>query len=91
MGTRTETKKLKVGAWVLIHWDDIFSNDDEGWVEAHKTKVDVAECTTAGIVVKINRRRVVLAMSAGGKIMDKQVGTFTAIPLGCINKVEVWP
>lgn len=84
----SEIKKLKKGLWVRIHWDDILSDDDQGWVEEHKLEARVWPCITVGKVVKKTKKEVVLAMSAGAN--DNQVGTATAIPLGCITKVDVW-
>lgn len=84
---RGELRKLKIGTWVKITWDDAVGSD-EGWIDDHKVETEIAACITVGKVIKKDRKQVVLAQSAGPN--DNQVGNIWAIPLGWINQVEVW-
>ena len=90
MARKTWLPKLKIGEWVRINWEDA-KVYDPGWVDKNKLdeKHDIAACITVGIVVKRDRKQVILAMSAGKN--DEEVGTTMAIPLGWITEVEVWP
>lgn len=85
---RGDLSKLKSGTWVRVHWYDIVSAD-EGWIKPEDSKSDLAPILTCGIVVKRDKKMVVLAMSVGKT--DKEIGTTWAIPLGVISQVEVWP
>lgn len=71
-----------------IHWVDVIAGNDQGWVVPDELDAPEAECLSVGIVVKKDKRQVVIAMSVGKN--DKEVNTIGQIPLGCITKVEVW-
>jgi len=84
----SELRKLKKGACVRIHWVDVIAGNDQGWVEPDELDAKPAECLSVGYVVKRDKHQVVIAMSIGKH--DKEVNTIGQIPLGCIQKVEVF-
>jgi len=84
---------LKPGNWVRVTWHDAASHD-EGWTTQEELENAVQLCVTAGIVVKRDKKQVLLAMSKG--VPDKpgddtQYATTWAIPIAWISKTEVWP
>ncbi len=90
---RSEIRKaLTLGNWVRVHWRDISDDNEEGWVHPDAIKNQPAEIITSGYVVKRHRDHVKLAMSWGTDYSGYvEVGSTSAIPLGVITKVEVWP
>jgi len=89
---RSEVAKLKPGTWARVHWMDISDDTSEGWVAPDDIKNQPAEIITAGYIVKKEKGHVKLAMSWGTDYSGHvEVGSTSAIPLGVITKVEVWP
>lgn len=89
---RAEIAKLKSGLWVRISWMDISDDTSEGWVAPDDIKNKPAQIISAGYVVKKEKGHVTLAMSWGTDYSGEvEVGSTSAIPLGVITRVEVWP
>lgn len=85
-----DRKLLKVGACVRVHWDDI-TYESNGWTSPEGKVLVPDPCVSVGYVLKLAPKFVQLAMT------HSQLGTpeaqylvAVAIPLGCINRVEVW-
>ena len=84
---------LKPGAWVRIFWHDAASHD-EGWATEAELENTVQPCITVGIVVKRDKKQVILAMTKGvpnEANEDPQYATTWAIPISWVTKTEVWP
>lgn len=82
-----DRKKLALGNWVRVTWDDAVGSD-EGWVEAKDHTTQTASCITVGKIIRKDKKQVVLAQSAGAD--DEQVGNIWAVPLGMITAVDLW-
>ena len=83
--------KLKVGAWVLVSWEDAYVHD-EGWTDTDDITAEVhgiKPCLSAGKVLKKDHKQVFLAATIGTGKDDKDVGSLFAIPLGWITGVDV--
>lgn len=87
--------KLKIGQWALVYWDDACcSTGDQAWIDPKSITEEthgVKHCVTAGRVVKLSKKQVILAQcAAADNEEDTEVGNIWAIPVNWVTKVEIW-
>ena len=74
-------KENVLGSRVCITW-----MDPQGFINADLDEVELAECRREGVVAAIDSEMIVLRSAL---YTDSETGDYTALPLGCLKKVEV--